>query len=321
MIRPYDERTLGEAIDALRRGELVAFPTETVYGLGARADDARAVAHIYEAKGRPPENPSIVHAADAELAFALALGVPDSARALAAHFWPGPLTLVVRARRGAVSSLALAGGETIALRVPSHPVALAILRGCGLPIAAPSANRSTGISPTTAAHVESSLGSEVFVVDGGETGFGIESTIVDLTVSPTVLLRRGSISLAALSEVAATVDLGGRVEPLGRSLRAPGSTARHYAPRTPTSLRTRDGLFAEIDLESAGFLLLASTEAPPSVRTVEKLPIEPVGYAHGLYAALHRLDAASLARIVVEEVPDTPAWAAVRDRLVRASST
>jgi L-threonylcarbamoyladenylate synthase len=310
MIRPFDDRTLSEAIDRLRSGALVAFPTETVYGLGARADDSAAVAAIYAAKGRPAENPSIVHVASAAAAFALAADVPAVAVALAARFWPGPLTLVLRARAGCVARETLAGGDTIALRVPAHPVAQAILAGVALPIAAPSANRSTSISPTTAAHVEASLGVDTFIVDGGATGFGIESTIVDVTGELTVL-RRGSISLA---------DRGSRVEPEGQGMRAPGGMARHYAPRAPASLRARECLFAGTNLGRTGFLLLADTPGGEGAASIERLPNEPVAYARGLYAALHRLDAAALSAIVIEEVPEDASWAAIRDRLTRATS-
>jgi L-threonylcarbamoyladenylate synthase len=319
MIRPFDDRTLSEAIDRLRSGALVAFPTETVYGLGARADDSAAVAAIYAAKGRPAENPSIVHVASAAAAFALAADVPAVAVALAARFWPGPLTLVLRARAGCVARETLAGGDTIALRVPAHPVAQAILAGVALPIAAPSANRSTSISPTTAAHVEASLGVDTFIVDGGATGFGIESTIVDVTGELTVL-RRGSISLSDLGTVAAAADRGSRVEPEGQGMRAPGGMARHYAPRAPASLRARECLFAGTNLGRTGFLLLADTPGGEGAASIERLPNEPVAYARGLYAALHRLDAAALSAIVIEEVPEDASWAAIRDRLTRATS-
>lgn len=318
MIRLFDERTLHEAVDRLRAGELVAFPTETVYGLGARADQPAAVARIYTAKGRPAENPSIVHVASATEAFSLAAEVPDVARSLAERFWPGPLTLVLRARPGVVAPATLAGGDTIAVRVPAHPAARRILEGVALPIAAPSANRSTRISPTTAAHVEQSLGPDIFVVDGGPTGFGIESTIIDLTGTPSVL-RRGSISLADLGPLLAATDEGARIEPPRETMRAPGGMARHYAPRTPATLRAREALFAETNLGRSGFLLLVDTPAPTQARSIERLPPEPAGYARGLYAALHRLDAAGLEAIVIESVPDGPEWAAIRDRLARAT--
>jgi L-threonylcarbamoyladenylate synthase len=260
-----------------------------------------------------------VHLATAEAAFALAADVPAVARSLAARFWPGPLTLVLRALPGAVASATLAGGDTIALRVPAHPVAHAILAGVGLPVAAPSANRSASISPTTAAHVEASLGGDIFVVDGGATGFGIESTIVDAT-GELAILRRGSISAADLSAVAVASDRGSRVEPRGQAMRAPGGLARHYAPRVPASLRARELLFAETNLGRTGFLLLGETPGRDGAGMIERLPNEPVGYAHGLYAALHRLDAAALDAIVIERVPTAAAWAAIRDRLTRATS-
>jgi len=282
-----DSQGIERAAQLLRAGQLVAFPTETVYGLGARADDDAAVSRIYAAKGRPADNPTIVHVASAEAAFSLVDAPSETARALAAAFWPGPLTLVLGAREGATSAVARAGGATLALRVPAHAVAQALLRRVALPIAAPSANRSTAISPTTAAHVEKSLGRGVVVLDGGATGFGIESTIVDATHA-------------------------------GAPMRAPGAMARHYAPRVPLALVADLG---DASLHpGTGYLLLGAEAPPPGGGPIERLPADPAAYAAGLYAALHRLEDSGAQRIVVLRPPETPPWAAVNDRLRRASA-
>jgi L-threonylcarbamoyladenylate synthase len=322
----FGEEAIARAVEILRRGGLVAFPTETVYGLGARADSSEAVRRIYEAKGRPSTNPSIVHVASADAAFALARDVPDPARALAARFWPGPLTLVLAVRAGAVAPEALAGGDTIALRVPAHPAARALLEAVALPIAAPSANRSTSISPTTAAHVARSLGDGVdLVIDAGPTGYGIESTIVDVSAAPLVLLRHGSISLEAISELATVVDAGARVDDERRPSRAPGGQLRHYAPLAEVELVDEALLGAAVERAAAaslrvGSLARAASPAPRASLHHEALPAEPKGYAQALYAALHRLDAVGLDRIVIAELPAGEAWRALRDKLARAAA-
>ncbi len=325
-----DPEGIAEAASALVAGELVAFPTETVYGLGARADRSDAVRAIYARKGRPVENPTIVHLATADAALSLGTNVSPTAERLARAFWPGPLTLVLEARPGAVAPEVTAGGATVAVRVPAHPAALALLAACAVPVAAPSANRSSSLSPTTAAHVERSLGADLRVLDAGPTDVGIESTIVDTTTDPPVVLRRGSISLEALRAIAAVVDRGARVTPEGVVARAPGSLARHYAPRAPLVVAPRERLLAAAhDLAarsgcawaSGGALLLAA--GPGSVEalsSVEVLPRDPVLYARGLYAALHRLDEAGVGFIVAEAPPVDPAWDAIRDRLTRAAA-
>jgi L-threonylcarbamoyladenylate synthase len=322
----FGDEAILHAVEILRRGGLVAFPTETVYGLGARADSPEAVRRIYEAKGRPSTNPSIVHVASAEAAFTLAREVPAPARALAARFWPGPLTLVLPVRPGAVAAEVLAGGDTIALRVPAHPAARALLEAVALPIAAPSANRSTAISPTTAAHVAQSLGERVeLVIDAGPTGYGIESTIVDASVEPLVLLRHGSISLESIAGFAAVVDAGARVDDERVPARAPGGQLRHYAPRAEVELVdearfTRAVERAANALLRVGSLARAGTPAPGASLHHEVLPADPEGYARALYAALHRLDAEGLDRIVVVELPELAEWRALRDKLARAAA-
>ena len=329
MIVDFDAAGVAQAAEILRRGGLVAFPTETVYGLGARADSAEAVHRIYEAKGRPSTNPSIIHTRDAKSAFELADRVPRVAETLAERLWPGPLTLVLPVRRGAVAAEALAHGTTIALRVPAHPAALALLEAVALPIAAPSANLSSGVSPTTALHVQNGLGSRVeLVLDGGPTGFGIESTIVDLSGDQPVLLRRGSISLERLASLGVVaIDAADAVTLEHERARAPGGFARHYAPHASLLLVPRSALAERVATEmerGAVVGVIALGEAPEAFGSlsevrIEELPDEAVGFARELYAALHRLDDARCEVILVELVPGDPTWAAVRDRLTRAS--
>jgi len=314
------------AAERIRRGGLVAFPTETVYGLGARADDSASVRAIFAAKGRPPGNPLIVHVAAVDTARALAAAWPEEAAALAAAFWPGPLTLVVRRREGAggVVAEATAGGPTVALRVPTHPIALALLRAARVPIAAPSANRSTAISPTTADHVLKGLDGRIdMVLDGGSTALGIESSIVDVTRSPAALLRHGAVPLTAIAALVPTLDLGAAVVAEGQRAAAPGSQERHYAPRARVRLVPAGAVASEVaalrsDGCSAGALERAALASPDYPSVV--LPGDPAGYAAGLYAALHRLEDAGCDAIVIAAAPEGDAWAAVRDRLRRASA-
>ena len=314
------------AAERIRRGGLVAFPTETVYGLGARADDAAAVRAIYAAKGRPPGNPLIVHVADAAAARAVTIAWPEAAERLAAAFWPGPLTLVVERREGegGIASDVAAGGSTVALRVPAHPVARALLEAAGVPIAAPSANRSTAISPTTADHVLKSLGGRInLVLDGGPTGFGIESSIVDVTRSPAVLLRHGAVPLEVIAALVPVVDRGGAIVAEGDRAAAPGSHARHYAPRARVAMVPAGAVCREVEARRArGERTGALERAPGTVGEGprEALPDDPAGYAAELYAALHRLEDAGCDAIVIGAVPEGAAWATVRDRLSRASA-
>ncbi len=322
---PISPASIARAAERIRAGGLVAFPTETVYGLGARADDAAAVRAIFAAKGRPPGNPLIAHVAGIAAARAAAARWPEAAEALAAAFWPGPLTLVVERRRGpgGVVDEAAAGGPTVALRVPAHPVALALLQAAGVPVAAPSANRSTTLSPTTADHVLKSLEGRIdLVLDGGPTGLGIESSIVDVTRSPAVLLRRGALPLAALAAHVHVVDAGSAVVPEGERAAAPGSHARHYAPHATVHLVDAGAVRAEVEVLRARAIRTGSLERAPGTVSEgprEVLPDDPTGFAAGLYAALHRLDDQGCAAIVVALPPEGDAWAAVRDRLRRAS--
>lgn len=298
-----------EAARLLRAGRLVAFPTETVYGLGAHALDAAAVRRIYEAKGRPSTSPLIVHVADVASARALAAEWPASAQKLAAAFWPGPLTIVVK-KISAVPDEVTAGLGTVGLRVPAHPVALELLRAAGIPVAAPSANRFTQLSPTRAEHVREGLGDAVdLILDGGPCEVGIESTVVSVDSGKPVLLRPGMISRARLEEVVGLVEVAGdAIE--GDAHAAPGMHRKHYSPRTPL----RIGVPETFD---CAYLWHSSARVTAHAR---RLPTDPEGYAVGLYDALHELDRTRAQVIYVEPTPSGAAWDAVVDRLTRAQS-
>jgi L-threonylcarbamoyladenylate synthase len=320
-----DPAIIARAAELLRRGEVVAFPTETVYGLGADATNPEAVQRIYDVKGRPAYNPLIVHVPDATAARRLAAAWPGEAEALAERWWPGPLTLVVR-KSPVIPDIVTAGLPTVALRVPAHPVAQAILRASGVPMAAPSANLSGMTSPSQARHVERCLGSRIpLIIDGGPTEFGIESTVVDLSGSRPRLLRPGSISRAELERLLGPLEDPSRTGAPGAALPSPGMLDRHYAPAAelwlypgPQDLTMHARLRAA---HAAGAMVGAVVHhtIPPACDTVVALPPEPLGYARGLYQALHRLDERGCRLIVVEPPPETPAWAAIRDRLTRAS--
>ncbi|HLL45500.1 MAG TPA: L-threonylcarbamoyladenylate synthase [Longimicrobiaceae bacterium] len=321
--RSPDPAAIRRAAGTLRRGGLVAFPTETVYGLGANALDPEAVARIFAAKGRPSYNPLIVHLADADAARALAAEWSAAAERLAERFWPGPLTLVVP-RRAAVPDAVTAGLPSVALRVPAHPVAQALLREAGIPVAAPSANRSTEVSPTTAAHVERSLGGRVaLILDGGPTPVGIESTVVGLAGTVPTLLRPGTVSIEELRDAVGPVVLPSH-GPGGTGARpSPGMLDRHYAPRAALRAAGRDALVEELRDRSGtgGRTAVLSLGGAPNLPAADvvAMPRDAREYAARLYATLHRLDDEGFERILVELPPDTPEWAGVRDRLRRAS--
>jgi L-threonylcarbamoyladenylate synthase len=313
-----DPLAIAQAAAVLRAGGLVAFPTETVYGLGANALDARAVAGIFEAKGRPAFNPLIVHAADVDTVRTLVSEWPPHAQTLAAEFWPGPLTLVLP-RAPAIPHIVTGGLEDVAVRVPAHPVALALLRATALPIAAPSANRSSEISPTTAEHVIKALGDRVsLVLDGGPTTVGIESTVIDLAGGRPRLLRPGMVTVRELEAVIGPLDR--RPEPTGQAPRAPGQLARHYAPRARLVICRPDEGGKVLEASGAGPTgAIVVTAAHWPADHVETLPADPAGYAARLYAALHALDDAGCRLIVAEALPDAPGWVALQDRLRRAA--
>ncbi|MDR3213362.1 MAG: threonylcarbamoyl-AMP synthase [Azoarcus sp.] len=331
---------LQQAVRCLLAGELVALPTETVYGLGADAANPEAVARIYAAKGRPADHPLIVHLAAAEHLAQWAADVPTAAHALAAAFWPGPLTLILKKQDWV--PLAVTGGQdTVGLRVPNHPLALELLAAFAAArapapagVAAPSANRFGRISPTTAAHVREELGGQVaLILDGGPCEVGIESTIVDFSRAAPEILRPGAITADDIARVTGIPPRlrGGAGEAhasVGEPApRVPGALAAHYAPRTPLRLAAAAGFDAELArLLRAGrrvAALVVSGDAPRDAGSCagwHAAPADPAGYARQLYASLRALDALGADFILVEAPPETPTWRAVADRLRRAAA-
>ena len=306
-------REVRRAAQILRAGGLVAFPTETFYGLGADAANEKAVARLYAVKRRPADHPVIIHFAAAQAAFDWAREVPDAARKLAQKFWPGPLTLILKRSRQA-RDFVNGAQDTVGLRVPSHPVAQELLRLFDGAIAAPSANRFGLVSPTTAAHVRDDLGKDVdLVLEGGASDVGIESTIVDLSGATPVLLRPGHISKA---EIEALIGAVGEKD--ATSPRHSGGLERHYAPRTPAKMVPTYALDKEISVFENRVAVLAFSRPDERVDFWLRMPRDPHAYAQRLYAALRELDTAGCARILVEAPPDAPEWDAVRDRLRRA---
>lgn len=313
-----DPAVIDEGGAILRTGGLVAFPTETVYGLGANALDRAAVDRIFAAKGRPAYNPVIVHVADRAQASGLASEWPDTADRLAEAFWPGPLTLVVP-KTAAIPDNVTAGLPAVGLRVPAHPVALALIRSAGVPVAAPSANRFTELSPTLASHVASSLGDRVdLLIDGGSTDVGIESTVVDLTGERPRLLRPGMVTLAALESIVGDVAVPEHDPAAGAARLSPGQVDRHYAPRAPVYLLSAAEIDRQADRGQLGLLHHSSLRVT-GFRKAIQLAASPDRYAHDLYAALHELDHTGCAAILVELPPEDGAWRAILDRLTRAA--
>jgi len=303
------------AAEILKRGGLVAFPTETVYGLGADASSKDAVTRLYAAKRRPLDHPVIVHFADADLAFSWARDVPQAAKKLAAKFWPGPLTLILK-KSARAGDFVTGGQDSVGVRVPSHPVAQELLRAFGGGIAAPSANRFGQVSPTTAAHVREDLGKDVeLVLDGGPSEVGIESTIVDLSSGDPVVLRPGRISAAELEAALGSPVLARQAD----SPRHSGGLERHYAPRTPARLVPTHELDKEIARLKDKIAVLAFSRPDEQVDYWLRMPREPLAYAQKLYAALRELDSVRCEMILIEAPPEAPEWAGVRDRLERAT--
>jgi L-threonylcarbamoyladenylate synthase len=291
--------SVDRAAALIRAGKLVAFPTETVYGLGANALDAAAVERIFEAKGRPRTSPLIVHVDSIAMARELAAEWPEAAQRLAQKYWPGPLTLVVK-KRAAIPDIATAGLSTVGLRMPAHPVALELIRKAGVPIAAPSANRFTELSPTAPEHVPDALAD--YVLEGGPSRVGIESTVLSVADAP-VLLRPGVIPLPEIEALIGPVRVG--AAPDAGAHASPGMHPRHYRPATR-------------------LVLLAPGEVAPGgrgavLRIGREMPSDALAYAAALYDTLHRLDAQGLDWIAVERPPETPEWAGVLDRLRRAA--
>jgi L-threonylcarbamoyladenylate synthase len=284
---------ISRAAALLRAGGLVAFPTETVYGLGANALDEKAVQSIFEAKGRPLSSPLIVHVASIGMARDLSIEWPDQAERLARRFWPGPLTIVVP-KQPHMPDIVTAGLPSIGLRIPAHPVAKALLEAAQIPIAAPSANRFTELSPTSAEHVRRSLGKKVeMILDGGPCTVGIESTVISLNGSIPRILRPGMITQTQIEEVIGLVETGGGAE-------SPGQHPRHYSPRTRIVFGTPPDSGRGVHLDLAA------------------MPGTPAAYGESLYRVLHDLDQQNYDWIAIELPPNTPEWAGIRDRLIRA---
>lgn len=313
------------AAEHLRAGEVVALPTETVYGLAANALDDRAVAKIFQIKGRPAHNPVIVHVASDEMARACVKQWPGTAERLASAFWPGPLTLVLP-RAAKIPNAVTACGETVGVRWPAHPLVQAVIRECGFPLAAPSANLSNRISPTNAGHVRDQLGGKIpLIVDGGQSQVGIESTVVDLTVSPPRILRPGMIHAEAMGAVGMAIADGQSPIETG-ALKSPGLLKKHYAPKARLLvLKWHD----EAELKqllgrhsaSANCFIVAHTKIPASfgATNVSVVPHDAEAFARALYAELHRCDASGAELIIVEAPPDSPEWSGIADRLRRAA--
>ena len=323
-------KSLDNAVHILRSGGLVAFPTETVYGLGADATNVQAIAKIFAAKGRPNTNPLIVHIADAATAQRYCTTWPDAAMKLAETFWPGPLTLVLPKSSDIVAAVT-AGRATVGLRVPDHPLALELLRAFDGPIAAPSANKSNRISPTTAQHVLDELGEAVdLILDGGPCRVGIESTVLDLSGKVPTILRLGGVSRQQIEAVIGPVQLIGQVT-ADESAMSPGQLPVHYAPRTPAfrfevAWASRPCVVPQastgetpIPPPNCGIIRIGSTDTIERYGPIIALPGEPEFYARHLYEVLRELDAMGLATIYIEMPPDRPEWAAVRDRILRAT--
>lgn len=303
-----------EAIKLLQRGDVVAIPTETVYGLAADARNESAIAKIYATKQRPANNPLIVHIASAANVTEWASEFPPLAQQLAQAFWPGPLTLVLPAR-AEVSQIVRAGEPSVALRVPAHPVALALLNDSGLGLAAPSANKYTQLSPTTAEHVASGLGDDIPVLEGGPCQVGIESTIVSVHGDEWQLLRPGMIEAAAIATIAGKPA----TQQATQTPKVPGQHLLHYSPRTPCLLfASTSAMLRYAQTRPAAAALLFGDAEQITTKDVY-LPNDPALAAEQLYAALHTLDAAQADVILIESPPATPAWDALRDRLQRAA--
>ncbi len=314
------------AAEALRRGEVVALPTETVYGLAANALDARAVQRIYEIKGRPSHNPIIVHVSDHAMAARCVREWPPLAPKLADAFWPGPLTLVLP-RSQLIPDIVTAGGDTVGVRWPGHPFMQAVIRKCGFPLAAPSANLSNQVSPTNAEHVARQLGGRLgLIIDGGQSQVGIESTVLDVTCDPPKVLRPGMIHDVSLLAVTGRLDHG-----TGASheiLRSPGMLRKHYSPKARLVVLAwtdESGLQEQLHdagVASAATHVIAHTHIPLSGEfgRVSVIPHDAEAFARALYAELHACDEAGAEVIAVEEPPGTPEWRGIHDRLLRAAA-
>lgn len=315
-----DPTVLDEAAAILRRGGVVAFPTETVYGLGADASKAEAVARIFAAKGRPADNPLIVHVSSVEMAKRYAAEWPELADRLAAVFWPGPLTLILP-KRPEIPDLVTAGLPAVGLRLPANEIARKLIEHADLPVAAPSANPYMSVSPTTAQHVMLGLGERIeLILDGGPCAVGIESTVLDLTGEVPVVLRPGGVSLEQIQAIAPEAVLGGGTVEAGARV-SPGLAKRHYAPKTPVRLLER-AMLMQAAREAERLAIVTLGPAPEGLRAtvLREMPGNPNLYAAALYATLHQLDEAGVREILIERPPSEAEWVAVSDRLQRAAT-
>ena len=316
----FMQQQITKAVDTLNNGLLVSLPTETVYGLGADAENDTALKSIFSAKGRPADHPLIIHIADAAMMTRYATDIPAIAWQLAEAFWPGPLTLILP-RSQHVSDLVSGGQNTVGLRVPAHPLALTLLQAFGRGIAAPSANRFGRISPTTADHVRNELGESVnMILDGGPCGVGLESTILDLTSDAPQVLRPGGITAEMLAQVLGKMPIiGGRA-----STRTPGQLASHYSPQTPLRLVDKQALTELLSSQTISGkigVLALHTEADTTENVSwYNMPVDAELYAQMLYASLHDVDGKGYSQLLIEIPPTTPEWTAVHDRLKRAAT-
>jgi L-threonylcarbamoyladenylate synthase len=332
-----DKEMIARAADCLRAGGLVAFPTETVYGLGAHALDRRAIQRLFAAKGRPANDPLIVHIAAVDDMVPLVIDVPSAARELAVRFWPGPLTMVLR-RSSRVPDEVTAGLATVAIRVPSHPIARALIEHAGLPVAAPSANLFSRPSPTRASHVLADLNGRIdIILDGGPTDVGLESTVIDLSVNPPTVLRPGAVDIEALRAVVPTVTSRHSASRDTIAMRSPGLLRKHYSPRTPVLLYEGDREVALRSMKQEAQQrvdrgeLVAALVFSDDVSELRSLPVrivdfgserDPAAVAGRLYAALRECDDLGASIILVRNITTThPLSGAIQDRLRRASLT
>jgi L-threonylcarbamoyladenylate synthase len=318
---------VNRAAELLRAGGVVALPTETVYGLAANALDENAVAKIFQIKGRPAHNPIIVHVSGNEMARSCVMKWPELAGKFSKAFWPGPLTLVLP-RAEKIPAIVTAGGDTVGVRWPGHPFIQAVIRECGFPLAAPSANLSNQISPTNAGHVRAQLGGKIpLIVDGGQSQVGIESTVLDLSAGPPGILRPGMIHAESLAAVSGEI-LNLKFKTPNSALRSPGLLEKHYSPKAKLLVlkwNDDDDLKTQLvarHLSPVTCFVIAHTKIPAGFGAdkVSVIPHDAEAFARALYAELHRCDAVGAELIVVEAPPDAPEWSGIADRLRRAAA-
>jgi L-threonylcarbamoyladenylate synthase len=321
------QKAVRRAVELLRAGQVIALPTETVYGLAANALDEKAVEKIFHIKGRPSYNPLIVHVAGLEMAKRCVNAFPSLAEQLAKAFWPGPLTLVLP-RAKVIPDIVTAGGGTVGIRWPSHPLIQAIIRECDFPLAAPSANLSDQISPTNAGHVQKQLGGKIpVIVDGGHSAVGIESSVLDLTVSPPQILRPGMIHMESLVAAGFPVAASRHSAETG-PLKSPGQLKKHYAPKAKLLvLNWRDDAELrlkiqnlKLSIQGCHVIAYAHIPSPDQFARVCVIPHDAEAFARAIYAELHHCDEARAQTIVVEALPATPEWSGIADRLRRAAA-